>query len=259
MDAPQTCTDCSAMKSGRNVHGTDTVNAMKFSHEQNSSTTVAIIPARGGSKGIPGKNLKAVGGVPLVVRAVQAAHAAGIERVVVTTEDAQIASTATEDGAEIVKRPADLASDTATSESAVLHALDIISTDETEPAIVAFLQCTSPFIDSLALRRAIDLVTDGTDSAFAARPSHGFLWRTSPDGQAFGVNHDSSVRQRRQDRTPEWLETGAFYVFRTAGFREANHRFFGRIELVEVGAEDSLEIDDHADLHLAQSLAQSRH
>lgn len=95
-------------------------------------------------------------------------------------------------------------------------------------------------------------------SDFAARPSHGFLWRTSPDGQAYGVNHDSSVRLRRQDRPPEWLETGAFYVFRTAGFREANHRFFGRVELVEVGAEDSLEIDDHADLRLAQSLARFR-
>ncbi|MDG1784397.1 MAG: acylneuraminate cytidylyltransferase [Ilumatobacter sp.] len=217
--------------------------------------SVAIIPARGGSKGLPGKNLKAVGGVPLVVRAVEAAHAAGIERVVVTTDDPQIAASASGAGAEIVDRPADLASDTATSESAVLHALDAISTGESEPTVVAFLQCTSPFIDSLALRRAIDLVADGADSAFAARPSHGFLWRTSPDSQAYGVNHDSSVRLRRQDRPPEWLETGAFYVFRTAGFREANHRFFGRVELVEVGAEDSLEIDDHADLRLARSLA----
>ncbi|WP_235018115.1 cytidylyltransferase domain-containing protein, partial [Thermomonospora echinospora] len=86
---------------------------------------LCVIPARGGSKGIPRKNLAPVGGRPLVVRAVDAAVAAPhVDVVVVSTDDAEIAGVAAAAGARIVTRPADLSGDTASSESALLHALD---------------------------------------------------------------------------------------------------------------------------------------
>ena len=99
-------------------------------HDQPSverAHAVAIIPARGGSKGLPGKNVMRVGGIPLVARAVAAARAARtVGRVVVTTDDGEITRVAREAGASVVQRPADLAGDTASSESALLHALDAL-------------------------------------------------------------------------------------------------------------------------------------
>ncbi|MFF5704056.1 cytidylyltransferase domain-containing protein [Streptomyces sp. NPDC012794] len=223
----------------------------------------AVIPARGGSKGIPGKNTAEVGGVPLVARAVLACRgAAHVTRVVVSTDDAAIARAAREAGAELVDRPAELGSDRASSESALLHALDVLEERHGEPVdVLVFVQCTSPFttpeeVDGTVLA----VVRDGADSAFTAVPFHGFLWGTGPDGagpghHAHGVNHDSSVRLRRQDRTPEYLESGSVYAMRADGFRRHGHRFFGRTQLVPTAPERAIEIDEPGDLARARALA----
>ncbi len=213
-------------------------------------TVVAVIPARGGSKGVPGKNVAAVGGQPLVSRTVAAArHARYVERILVSTDDRLVAEAAREAGAEVVERPAALAGDTASSESAVLHALDTVAP---EALVVLLLQCTSPFLTPSDLDAVAGAVLSGdADCAFTAAPSHGFLWR--PDGS--GVNHDPAYRPRRQDRPVELLETGAAYAMRVSGLRCAGHRFFGRIRPVEVDAARTLEIDEPADLQRARLLA----
>ncbi|MTE23784.1 acylneuraminate cytidylyltransferase [Microbacterium sp. ZXX196] len=217
---------------------------------------VAIIPARGGSKAVPRKNLAPVGGIPLVARAVRAARESGaIDRVVVSTDDAEIAGVARGWGAEIVWRPAELAGDTAGSESAVLHALDELEASGHEARTVAFLQATSPFIPPRALADAVQRVeAGGADSAFSARESYAFFWADGPGG-ATAVGHDRDVRPRRQDRDPLFIETGAFYVFDAAGFRRARHRFFGRTEIVPVPERLAVEIDTTEELHLARLLA----
>ncbi|MGR0221008.1 cytidylyltransferase domain-containing protein [Agromyces sp. ZXT2-6] len=237
-----------------------------------NADAVAIIPARGGSQGLPGKNVARVGGVPLVARAVHAALAAErIARVLVTTDDDEIADVARGAGAEVVVRPAELSGATASSESAVLHALQALEGLETRPeaaprpaqrsaAITVFIQATSPFIDPVDLDAAITRVERGErDVVFAATPTHGFLWRERADdadgASAVGVNHDPGNRPRRQDRNPEFLETGAFYVFRTDGFVQARHRFFGRIGIQSVHPDHAIEIDDAADLARARALA----
>jgi YrbI family 3-deoxy-D-manno-octulosonate 8-phosphate phosphatase len=211
--------------------------------------TVAVIPARGGSKGVPGKNVALVGGLPLVVRAVRAARAARlVERVIVSTDDPLIADAAREAGAEVVDRPVGIAGDTATSESAVLHALG----SAPEADVVLLVQCTSPFLTAEDIDAVAAAVLDGTaDCAFTAAPSHGFLWR--PDGS--GVNHDPAARPRRQDRRVELLETGAAYALRVDGLRRTGHRFFGRIRPVPVDPARTLEIDEPADLDRARLLA----
>ncbi|MCM3694920.1 acylneuraminate cytidylyltransferase [Microbacterium oleivorans] len=220
--------------------------------------TVAVIPARGGSKGVPGKNVARVGGIPLVARAVRAALASrAIDLVVVSTDDAAIADAARTAGARIVERPAEISGDQASSESALLHALDTLGADGITPRVTAFLQATSPFIPAEALARAVALVRDGrADSAFSARESYEFVWRRDADGAASALGHDAAHRPRRQDRDPHYVETGAFYVFTTDGFRAARHRFFGRTEIVEVPEETAIEIDDPAQLRTAQTLAQ---
>ena len=221
------------------------------------SEAVAIIPARGGSKGIPRKNLQRVGGVPLVARTVDAAtRCPAIDRVVVTTDDADIAAIAAEWGAEIIERPADLSGDEASSESALLHALDALEARRIDVGVMAFLQATSPFIDVDALTAAVQLVRSRRrDSVFAAVETYGFLWERGAGGAAAAINHDVDVRPRRQDRRPHYLETGAFYVMRAAGFRAARHRFFGSVGIAEVTARTAIEIDTPDELQIARTLA----
>lgn len=220
-------------------------------------TTVAIIPARGGSKQVPRKNVQKVGGVPLVARAVHAALAAdGIDLVVVSTDDAEIAEISAAAGAHVIRRPAEISGDTATSESAVLHALDELARGGVDADVVAFLQATSPFIPSEALAAAVAQVRAGdADSAFSAFETYGFLWRRDAADAAEAINHEAAHRPRRQEREPHYLETGAFYVFTATGFRESRHRFFGRTAIVEVPEWTAIEIDDEQQLRIARSLA----
>jgi YrbI family 3-deoxy-D-manno-octulosonate 8-phosphate phosphatase len=221
------------------------------------SEVVAVIPARGGSKGVPRKNLQRVGGVPLIARAVEAARRCpAVDRVVVTTDDADIAAVAAEWGAEVVERPADLSGDEASSESALVHALDKLEARRVDVGIVAFLQATSPFIDVDALSAAVHLVRSRRrDSVFSAVETFGFLWEKGIGGAAEPVNHEIDVRPRRQDRDPHYLETGGFYVMRAAGFRAAHHRFFGSVGIAEVAQRSAIEIDTADELELARRLA----
>jgi len=216
-------------------------------------SVVAIIPARGGSKGVPAKNLQRVGGIPLVTRAIIAAKSSGlIDRIVVSTDDSAIARAALAAGAEVVDRPAELSGDIASSESALFHALDSFATD---PEITVFIQATSPFIDALDLAEAIERVRNGEeDVVFSAVETYGFLWSLA-DGGAVGVNHDHATRPRRQDRDPHYLETGAFYVMRTDGFRAIGHRFFGTVGVAVVEQRTAIEIDTAEELELAAALA----
>ncbi|MFF7123738.1 cytidylyltransferase domain-containing protein [Streptomyces sp. NPDC008240] len=240
---------------------------------------LAVIPARGGSKGVPAKNLASVGGVPLVARAVRECRAARlVTDVVVSTDDQAIAAAARQAGAEVVLRPAAIAGDTATSEAAVLHAMDAHETLHGAAVdVVLLVQCTSPFI----IREDIDgvasaIVENGADTAVTVAPFHGFIWRDEADapvpvpvatgsagedadpasvGGGYGVNHDKSFRPRRQDRPQDLLETGAAYAMDAAGFREHRHRFFGHTELVRTDPARVLEIDDPHDLARARALA----
>jgi YrbI family 3-deoxy-D-manno-octulosonate 8-phosphate phosphatase len=221
---------------------------------------LAVIPARGGSKGVPAKNLAPVGGVPLVARAVRECRATRlVTDVVVSTDDQAIAAAARQAGAEVVLRPAAIAGDTATSEAAVLHAMDAHEALHGAAVdAVLLVQCTSPFI----VREDIDgvagaVVENGADTAVTVAPFHGFVWREA-DAEAeggVGVNHDKSFRPRRQDRPQDFLETGAAYAMDAAGFRKHQHRFFGRTELVRTDPARVLEIDDPHDMARARALA----
>ncbi|MEV8598019.1 N-acylneuraminate cytidylyltransferase [Streptomyces sp. NPDC052012] len=229
---------------------------------------LAVIPARGGSKGVPAKNLAPVGGVPLVARAVRECRAARhVTDVVVSTDDQAIAAAARQAGAEVVLRPAAIAGDTATSEAAVLHAMEAHEALHGAPVdVVLLVQCTSPFLIREDIDGVAAAVTEqGADTAVTVAPFHGFIWRDSGDEASeanpaapaggYGVNHDKSFRPRRQDRPQDLLETGAAYAMDAHGFRTHRHRFFGRTELVRTDPARVLEIDDPHDLARARALA----
>ena len=193
---------------------------------------VAVIPARGGSKGVPGKNLRRVGGVPGRPRRPRRPRADRIAEVYVSTDDPRIGRGSGGRGG-VIDRPAELAGDQASSESALLHALGVLDADDRAVDVLVFVQCTSPFIDPADLDAAVDLVLGGAaDTVFAGVAKYEFLWR--PDGdRVVGVNHDAAHRPRRQDRDPHVRETGGFYAFERP-VRRIGHRFFGRTAVVAV-------------------------
>ncbi|MEJ1154025.1 acylneuraminate cytidylyltransferase [Microbacterium marmarense] len=221
------------------------------------SETVAVIPARGGSKGIERKNLRRVGGIPLVARAILAAQrCTEIDRVVVSTDNDEIADVAREWGADVVMRSADIAGDEASSESALLHALAELEARGIGVQILAFLQATSPFIDSTSLAEAVRVVSSRRrDVAFSAVESFAFMWHRGDGGCAVALGHDVDSRPRRQDREPHYRETGAFYVMRARAFVAVGHRFYGSIGIIEVPEQTAIEIDTLAELEMACLLA----
>lgn len=218
---------------------------------------LAIIPARGGSKGIPQKNIRLLADYPLISYTInQAKRSKWISRLVVSTDDKEIADISSQYNAEIVMRPPEISGDLASSESALLHVVETLKAEEGYfPDLLVFLQCTSP----LTLVKDIDgtiqsLIKADADTAFSAVPFHYFVWRKGSNGCAEGINHDKSVRLLRQEREDQYLETGAVYVMKTDGFLKSKHRFFGKTILYEMPAERCFEIDDPVDLEIAEKL-----
>jgi YrbI family 3-deoxy-D-manno-octulosonate 8-phosphate phosphatase len=213
---------------------------------------VAIIPARGGSKGIIDKNLQSVRGVPLVVRAIRTClDSFIIDRVYVSTDSERIAQVAESHGARVVRRPRELATDTSSSEEALIHALGEIP----DATTVAFVQATSPFISFRDLDKAVRMVNAAEfDVVFSGVDHHSFRWHKTDNGW-HPVGHSMESRPRRQDLPPTVIETGAFYVFTRDGFLAARSRFHGRVGVVEVPHRDALEIDTADDLQIARELA----
>ncbi|MEL7445907.1 MAG: acylneuraminate cytidylyltransferase [Pseudomonadota bacterium] len=226
-----------------------------------SKNTVAIIPARGGSKGLPRKNVLPIMGKPLLAHTIEAALGAQhISRVAVTTDNPEIMQVARRYGAEVIERPAELAGDKSSSEDALLHALDtLFPGGEGEPDHFAFLQCTSPLTASSDIDTLVEtLLREDADSAFLATKFYHFVWRADADGDFHGVNHDKAVRQMRQDRPAEYFETGSGYAMTTAGFREHGHRFFGKTVAAPMPEEHIGEIDTPADFDALESRMRAR-
>jgi len=223
--------------------------------------TLAVIPARGGSKGIARKNLALLCGRPLLSWMIDAARSARrVDRVVVSTDDAEIGQCARHCGADVVVRPAEISGDGASSESALLHCLDHLRREEDyRPDVLALLQCTAP----LTLGEDIDgtiaaLIDTGADSGLAVADFHHFLWRDGDAGSLVGVNHDAAIRLPRQARTPDLLESGSVYVMRTKGFLRTKHRFYGTVASYCLPRERCWEIDEAADLVVAEALLRRR-
>jgi YrbI family 3-deoxy-D-manno-octulosonate 8-phosphate phosphatase len=215
------------------------------------SGTIAIIPARGGSKRIGRKNVLPLAGEPLVVHTVRHAMAAKeVDEVIVSTEDDEIAAITMAVGATVIPRPAELADDRATSESALLDVLDARATPD--PELVVFLQATSPVRRPADIDAAVrQLRKSGADSLLSACRDRGFFWSTGPDG-AQPTNYDPLWRPREQDMPPQYRENGSIYVFRTPVLREGGARLGGRIEIYEMDEWSSVQIDEPEDVELAQ-------
>lgn len=123
------------------------------------------------------------------------------------------------------------------------------------PEMLVLLQCTAPLTAPEDIDGTVQaLIDNDADTALAVTPFPYFLWRDAGAGDFVGVNHDKSVRPLRQNREPQYLETGAVYVMKTAGFLEHEHRFFGKTAAYVQPAERRWEIDDPVDFVIAEML-----
>lgn len=217
-------------------------------------TIAAIIPARGGSKGIPRKNVRPILGKPLIAHSIlDVKESKLVDRVYVSTDDPEIAAVSSQYGAEIIHRPSAIAGDTATSESALLHALTEIQ-QSIQPELVVFLQCTSPLRTGLDLDRAIEqLRSEQADSLLSVTPTHRFLWE-QVNGIAKSINYDYQNRQRRQDMNPQFMENGSIYIFKPWVLKELGNRLGGKISLFVMPEDQSWEIDSIADFEYVEFL-----
>ncbi len=218
---------------------------------------LAIIPARGGSKGVPRKNIRDVGGKPLLAWAIEAAKNSGvISRIAVSTDDAEIAEVARKYGAEVIDRPEELAGDKALTEPVMKHALEFYESNGYKPDFISLIQCTSPFLSAEVIKDAVNKVVDGKfDSCITVFMPDGFefKWRKN-EGGLFIPDHDVEQRPRRQDMDLPYHENGAFYITKTDLFKQTLNRFGGnkaRVTAIEVSEEDSLQIDSEYHLWLA--------
>ncbi len=222
--------------------------------------SLAIIPARGGSKGIPGKNIRLVAGKPLLAWSIEhALEAPSIRRVVVSTDDPAIGEVARQWGAEVIWRPAELSGDTASSESALLHALDDLrSRHGSDPDWVLFLQATSPMRPAGMVQQAIDtFLREQADSLLSVCPVHGFIWRQE-HGKVSSFTYDHRNRPRRQDAPEDLVENGSLYLFKSSILREHKNRLGGKIALHRMDPLDSFQIDEPGDLALIEHLMSFR-
>ena len=215
----------------------------------------AIIPARGGSKGIPGKNICYICGKPLIAWTIEAAkNAKSINRVIVSTDDPRIAEISQQYGAEIIWRSQSISGDESSSEEALLHALDVFQNENNLSEITVFLQCTSPLTASEDIDGAVALLQKGYDSVFTVTPCDLTLWDENGC-----INRDPINRatRRQERRKGQYVETGAVYAFRTKGFLEYKNRFFGQVGYY-VTPGPYCEIDEPEDLAWAEILLRKR-
>lgn len=214
---------------------------------------VAVIPARGGSKRVPRKNVLPLRGLPVLAYSVLHARASRhVSAVYVSTDDVEAAAVARRHGAEVIDRPDELAGDTASSESAVLHVLDQRRVQGlADPDLVVFLQCTSPVRRPEDIDGAVDrLLIDGADSLFSACENSRLIWGVGADGAPHSINYDHRNRKREQVMERQYRENGSIYVFRPTILRSENNRLGGRMTVYEMDYWSSFQIDtpEHMEL-----------
>lgn len=222
---------------------------------------LCVIPVRGGSKGIPRKNLKPIAGKPLVAWTIEqaldakTALAPEIEMdVVVSTDDKELADIAREHGAEVpFMRPAELAEDTTATEPVIEHAIEFMSHEGRRPDAVMLLQATSPVrLPGTLERAARQFAASDSDSMVGVIPIGPFIWAATEPPTA---QYEVMARPRRQELTREtfrYRENGSMYITKTEIYEEFHNRLAGKIELFMLEDIEGVDIDAPIDFSLAE-------
>ncbi|WP_052206887.1 acylneuraminate cytidylyltransferase family protein [Sinomonas humi] len=216
---------------------------------------LCVIPARGGSKGVHRKNVRAVAGKPLLVWTIeQALNARPSLDVLVSTDDDEIAEVARGAGADVpFIRPAALALDETPTEPVVRHAIASRVRQGRRPDAVVLLQATSPVRFPGTLDRALEqFEASGVDSLVGVVPQPPFLWLW---GDVPSAAYDPARRPRRQDLDEAayaYRETGSLYITRTEIYEQGGHRLGGKVGLFVMDEREGIDVDTELDLLIAE-------
>ena len=206
---------------------------------------VSVIPARGGSKGIPLKNIVELGGKPLISYTIESSKQSNVDETWVSTDSSEIASVVSEYGVKVIERPEDISTDTSQSEEALLHAAR-----DSEFDVLVFIQPTSPLIKSEDINKGLEMM-DEYDSVFSVTKEH-WIPRWTMDVKPF--EWEINNRPMRQDKPETYIENGAFYITKRKNLLESKLRYSGKIGVVEMPLSRSFQIDTIEDLELMEKL-----
>lgn len=229
---------------------------------------LAIVPARGGSKGLPGKNLRLLDGRPLVAWPVSVAlGAASVDRVIISTDDIAIAEAARNAGADVpFMRPSHLAHDTASSMEVILHALDTLESQGQEYEYVILLEPTSPLTESSDVEAALAHLRSAGATAEAivgicrveaTHPEYDVRRNTSGIISPYAVADFKSLRRRQEIEELYFLD-GSLYISRVEAFRHYKTFYHERTLGYEVPRWKSLEVDDIFDFIMVEAVVRQR-
>jgi N-acylneuraminate cytidylyltransferase/CMP-N,N'-diacetyllegionaminic acid synthase len=222
-----------------------------------SLSTLGLIPARGGSEGIEGKNIKELDGMPLIAHTINAAHAADcIDSTVVSTDSDEIAVTAESYGARVpFRRPDCLATDDARTEPVIKHAISSLREVDEQYDDFVLLQPTSPLRSATHIEDAYEqYLNAGADSLISAYPTNETRWRRTPDGTE-QLNY-KNASARRQDREPEYVSNGAIYITTVHDFIKTTEVDNGITEIYPMAKAVSVDVDTSFDFWMAEKVIQ---
>ena len=218
---------------------------------------VAVIPARGGSRGIPKKNLSEVCGHPLIAWSIRQLLASSVtNEVYVSSDSNEILQIAESYGAKGIMRPDAISGDEASSELAWLHALEVLDASGPPVSLLLAVQATSPIRDPEDFAKAVAVTEEGGfDSVLSCcELKDHFIWRIDQDGEPNSENYDWRNRRRRQDIETRYLENGSFFVLRPAVLREGRNRLGGRIGLYVMSKHKQFQIDEPEDVLFCEAV-----
>lgn len=222
---------------------------------------LGIIPARGGSKGIPMKNLVKLNKKPLLSYSLHSSLSSKyISKTVVTTDNESIAKYSKKfKNVEIIIRPKKLANDNSQIEPVILHTLEYLKKNSNYvPEIIILLQNTSPLRTFTHIDGALKVFfKNNYDSLLSVYSSHKFLWKKQRKN-FLPVNYDPRKRPNRQDIEDQFFENGSIYITKYDSFIKSKCRISGKIGIYKMPESESIEIDSPFDLLQAQLILKNR-
>jgi len=217
----------------------------------------AVILARGGSKGIPKKNIIDFCGSPLIYWTIkQCMDSNYIRDIWVSSDSEEILNYSEQFGARTIFRPIEISGDKASSESSWLHAIDVIENEVGSTEVILAPQVTSPLREALDIDRGIEKFDNGKfDSMFSCSATDDlFIWERVVNNNLRSVNHDYLNRKRRQDMPKQIIENGSFYLFKSSILRKYKNRLGGKIGTIEMDFWKMFEIDTLDDVRMCSAL-----
>lgn len=217
-------------------------------------TITAILLARGGSKGIPKKNIKLINGIPLIAYTIKQCLAAGISRIFTSSDDLEILKVAASYGSKTIKRPSYLSKSSSTSEDAWIHAIKEIKSLNLKDDWIFAPQLTSPLRETIDIKNACKLALEEKYNSILSVVAFDdfFLWEEK-NNIVKPINHDFRFRKRRQDiEGKTLLENGSFYMFKPHGIISEKNRLHGKIGCIFMDKYKMFQIDEPEDIELAE-------